>query len=64
MSQITLQKETPLIQIIDEPVLPLKKEKLGRLKTGVISSFLGVFFVSVFLLVRRRINGEIVATNA
>jgi hypothetical protein len=29
---VTLRKETPLIQIIDRPILPWKKEKFGKAK--------------------------------
>lgn len=36
LSQITLRKETPLIQIIDYPILPLEKTHLGKLKAIVI----------------------------
>jgi hypothetical protein len=53
VSQITLQKETPLVQIIDQPVLPLKKEKKGKLLTGIIFSILGTFLVTTYLLLSR-----------
>ena len=40
MAKVGLRKETPLIQLIDRPILPLEKEKLGRF----ISLMLGGFF--------------------
>jgi uncharacterized protein involved in exopolysaccharide biosynthesis len=41
VSKYTLLKETPLIQIIDEPIYPLKKKKPGRLISGIIGAMLG-----------------------
>ncbi|BFG70385.1 hypothetical protein KACHI17_12660 [Sediminibacterium sp. KACHI17] len=48
MARVTLLKETPLIQIIDKPVLPLKREKISTLKTTIGAGIFGVLFI-VFL---------------
>jgi hypothetical protein len=40
VSKMALRKETPLIQIMDEPVLPLEKEKISRLKWTFIGAAL------------------------
>lgn len=53
LAKVTLRKETPLIQVIDRPILPLKKEKFGKAKGIVIGGFLASFFVVVALIVRR-----------
>jgi len=53
IAKITLQKETPLIQIIDAPVLPLKKTNLGKLLTGVVFSILGLIITAIILLLKR-----------
>jgi len=45
MAKLTLRKETPLIQIIDTPKLPLKNEKKGKLLMGLIFGVIG--FISV-----------------
>lgn len=50
MAKVTLLKETPLIQPIDKPILPLKKEKLGKLKTLLIVGFSTGFFVLLLLI--------------
>lgn len=52
LAKITLQKETPLIQVIDAPVYPLKKVNFGRLVTGLIFSFvtLCVVVAALFFL--------------
>jgi len=51
LSRLALRKETPLIQIIDVPVLPLQKIKPGRLLSGLTFSFVGSFLVTVILIV-------------
>jgi hypothetical protein len=58
LAKVTLRKETPLIQIIDKPILPLKKEKFGKLKGIVLGGFL-VGFLTVLVLVFRRIMGQL-----
>jgi hypothetical protein len=52
ISKISLRRETPFIQIIDTPRLPLEKKKLGRLKGGVIASFALFFITFCYLLTR------------
>ena len=53
MAKLTLRKETPLIQIIDTPKLPLKNEKKGRLFMGIIFAFIGGLFYSSYLILNR-----------
>jgi len=53
LAKVTLRKETPLIQIIDRPILPLQKERFGKLKGIVIGGFFGVFFILIFLAIKR-----------
>ena len=50
LAKITLRKETPLIQLIDRPILPLTKEKFGKLKSLILGGFL-VGFLTVFYLI-------------
>ena len=54
LAKVTLRKETPLIQVIDRPILPLPKEKYGNVKGIAIGGFL-VLFVAVIALVFRKI---------
>jgi uncharacterized protein involved in exopolysaccharide biosynthesis len=49
LAKVNLRKETPLIQIIDQPILPLKKEKLGRIKTFVLGGFLAGLLTVLYL---------------
>ncbi|MGI8637486.1 MAG: hypothetical protein ACR2KZ_18980, partial [Segetibacter sp.] len=53
LSKMGLRKETPLIQIIDTPMLPLQKKKLGRLLTGIIFAGLGFFLTLGYYFIRK-----------
>lgn len=53
MSKMTLLKETPLIQVIDEPVYPLSKGKVGKLKSLILGGILGGFLMALVLVVRK-----------
>jgi uncharacterized protein involved in exopolysaccharide biosynthesis len=50
MAKVGLRKETPLIQLIDRPILPLEKEKVGRLKSLVLGGFLAGFLTVLYLV--------------
>jgi uncharacterized protein involved in exopolysaccharide biosynthesis len=50
LSKVSLRKETPLVQIIDRPILPLEKEKLGSLKSLVLGGFLAGFLTVLYLV--------------
>ena len=56
LSKISLRKEAPLIQLIDEPIYPLKREKLGKAKGliygGFIFGFLSVLFLTISLFIK------------
>jgi hypothetical protein len=53
LAKVTLRKETPLIQIIDKPILPLKKEKFGKAKGIVYGGFLAGFLWVIILMVKK-----------
>jgi len=50
LSKINLRKETPLIQIIDRPILPLEKNKLSRLISLIMGGAIG-FLLSIFFFI-------------
>jgi uncharacterized protein involved in exopolysaccharide biosynthesis len=56
LAKVTLRKETPLIQIIDRPILPLERNKLGAIKGFVIGGFLSSFLISLFLILKRSLR--------
>jgi hypothetical protein len=53
LAKITLRKETPLIQLIDRPILPLQKEKFGKLKSIILGGFLAGFLYLLYLIFGR-----------
>lgn len=53
LAKVTLRKETPLIQVIDVPILPLQKEKPGRLKSLIVGGFIAFFITAAILFLRR-----------
>ena len=61
LAKVTLRKETPLIQVIDRPILPLPMERFGKAKGIIIGGFLGGFLIVLFLAIKRLI--KLFATN-
>ena len=57
MAKVALLKETPLIQIIDRPILPLKKDKLSKLKMLILGGFLATFILIALLTIRNFLKG-------
>jgi hypothetical protein len=53
LAKITLRKETPLIQLIDRPILPLQKVKFGKSKSVILGGFLAGFLCILFLIFGR-----------
>lgn len=53
LAKVSLRKETPLIQVIDLPILPLEKEKFGKLKSLVLGGFLAGFLTVLYLVFSR-----------
>lgn len=50
LAKFTLNQETPVIQIVDSPYYPLKREKMSRLKAAIIFSMIFGVVVVVFLI--------------
>lgn len=67
LAKVALQKETPLIQIIDRPILPLFKQKTSKLKSmlsvGFLFGFLMVLFLAIHKWWRKNISVEIKAKD-
>lgn len=56
LAKVTLRKETPLIQVIDRPILPLKKERISGLKGIVFGGLSGCFLIVLFLIMKRVVD--------
>jgi uncharacterized protein involved in exopolysaccharide biosynthesis len=57
MAKVSLRKETPLIQVIDKPILPLKKEKVGKLKSLILGGFLAGVLTALILVFKKLFAG-------
>jgi hypothetical protein len=53
ISKISLRQETPLIQLIDEPVLPLTISKVGKVKGFAIGFLLGAILSVIFIVIKK-----------
>jgi hypothetical protein len=52
MAKIGLLKETPLIQVVDHPILPLEKKGFGKTKGVIYGGLLGGFLTTLVLTFR------------
>lgn len=53
LAKVTLRKETPLIQIIDKPILPLAKVRFGKAEGILKGGFLAGFFILLYLIFKK-----------
>tara|TARA_Y100001978_G_scaffold176450_2_gene169342 strand:- start:506 stop:1543 length:1038 start_codon:yes stop_codon:yes gene_type:complete len=56
LSKLTLLKETPIIEVLDGPVLPLKDDKIKSLYLLIMSIFLAILFSSSYIMLRKLIR--------
>jgi len=61
MSKMTLLKEAPLIQVIDQPVYPLTKEKFGKVK-GIFLGGICFSLLAIIILVLKRVS-QVISAN-
>jgi hypothetical protein len=59
LSKMSLRRESPLIQIIDQPVYPLIKEKMGRILGGISGGFLFGLVTVIVLVIKKLYEGII-----
>ncbi|MBI3883107.1 MAG: hypothetical protein HY305_02545 [Sphingobacteriales bacterium] len=55
-AKIALVRITPLIQYVDTPILPLKKQSSSVAKNGLIFFFIGVFIATAYFFMKRLIE--------
>jgi uncharacterized protein involved in exopolysaccharide biosynthesis len=53
LSKIALLNQTPIINIIDEPILPLDEDKKSKTLAGLLGSFLGGFLSVCFFFFKK-----------
>jgi hypothetical protein len=52
-AKMSLQKETPLFEIVDKPVLPLDRQRPGKVKWGFAGTILGIILSAGWLMMKR-----------
>lgn len=62
MAKVTLMKETPLIQLIDTPIYPLEKIRVGKTRSLILGGFIGgviaVCGLVIIRMIRRALNAD------
>ena len=50
LAKVALRKETPLIQVIDSPILPLEKDKTSKIMGPILGSIIALFLTLFFFV--------------
>jgi len=58
IAKMTLLQETPLIQVIDKPILPLKEKRLGKTKGTILGGIIGSV-LAIFVLMIKKIYRDV-----
>ena len=53
LSKLTLLNQTPIIQIIDKPILPIEENDKSKIVFGLLGAFLGGFLSIAFFVFRK-----------
>jgi len=56
LAKIGVRRETPLIQVLDRPILPLEKKRFGKIKGIIMGGFFGGFLGIFILFFRLKFN--------
>ena len=57
IARVTLNQETPVIQVVDSPYLPLKKNKTSKLISLIVGGFFGSLIFIGWLIIRQSKQG-------
>lgn len=60
LSKLTLMREEPLIQIIDKPILPLEKNRIGKLSGIILGGFIMGFIYTLIIILQKIIKHNLV----
>ncbi|MCW3115988.1 MAG: lipopolysaccharide biosynthesis protein [Chitinophagaceae bacterium] len=63
IAKMSLLQETPLIQVIDRPILPLEDERAGKLKGIIIGGLFGASLISIMLFLRKNFKNIMSGKN-
>lgn len=56
LSKLSMAQEMPIIQIVDRPIMPLKREGVRKLTATIIGGFIAGFLGAIFLIIRKLIK--------
>lgn len=56
LAKMSLLQETPLIQVIDKPILPLEKNKTSKLMSMLTGFFLAAFIIIAGLMLKKTLS--------
>jgi hypothetical protein len=59
LSKVSLRRETPLVQVIDRPILPLEKQRFGKFKGILFGGFIFGFITALFLLSKKLLKDSL-----
>ncbi len=63
LAKVAIRKQTPLLHIIDKPILPLKNDSYSKTKSSLIGGFLAGFIVIIFLVLRKYIKSSLISNE-
>jgi len=53
LAKVSVRRETPLIQVLDRPIYPLKIDRIGKTKGIFLGFFLGDFIIVLGLILKK-----------
>ena len=59
VSKLTLLKQTPIIQVIDRPILPLEDTKISTFLVLLITIFISTTFSIIYFVLRKLVNDSL-----
>ena len=59
VSKLTLLNQTPIIQVIDNPILPLEDTKISIFLVLLITIFISTTFSIIYIVLRKLVNDSL-----
>ena len=59
VSKLTLLNQTPIIQVIDKPILPLEDTKMSILLVLLITIFISTTFSVIYIVLKKLVNDSL-----
>lgn len=59
LAKVSVRRDTPLIQVLDRPILPLEKQRFGKAKGLVMGGFLAGFLTVLVLVFKKLLKSNL-----